>query len=137
MDFWDYCEQRKRECEELGLTPRPPDTDIEQMFVGGPEGEGRMFGRLDMREDAYIQVSEVIVATGEQGRDIHRESYAYFLILDGKERCARERDPSHGDMPEHGHGPDHERFPTGRVPFKKAVELAWESLKAYDREKKG
>lgn len=131
MDVWDYFEQRERECEQLGLSPVGSLEDMFSELAGSDGQRGRMFGRFELRPGAYLKVSELVVASGEAGRDVHREEYAYFLAVDGREIWGRERDPSHNPA-EHGHGPNHAYVSAGRVSFKEAVAVAWDALKDYD-----
>jgi hypothetical protein len=59
---------------------------------------------------------------------VHREEYAYYLIIDGDEICGYERDLSH-DPPVHRHTEGHaEMLDAEPIPFKKFVELAWREI---------
>jgi hypothetical protein len=88
---------------------------------------GRLLGRLYLREDAFIQIHELVRV---QGSGIHREKYAYYLFVDGQEVGGYERDPTH-DPALHRHCSRHRphaREPAERVTFKEAVGLAWKHL---------
>jgi hypothetical protein len=60
---------------------------------------------------------------------VHREKYAYYLVVDDQEIGGYERDPFH-DPPEHRHCGVHEPGgePWPSVAFKDAVEDAWDWL---------
>ena len=122
-NVWDYFEERDRECKRLSL--RPDADAFYEAEAGSDDKRGLMILRLDLSPRAFLAVKEEVVV--REGGYIHRESYAYFLVIDGQEYAGWERDPSH-DPAEHGHGPGHERVDTGRVTFKQAVELSWEIL---------
>lgn len=75
---------------------------------------------------AFLSVSETVVVTDEQS--IHREEYAYYLIVDQVEVWGWERDLSH-DPPVHRHvGPGHAREEADPISFRAAVELAWDEV---------
>lgn len=120
-NVWDYFEERERECKRLSLSPDPEAAYVAELG----DKRGRLIVKLDLSPRAYLAVNEVVVA--DDRGFVHRESYAYFLIIDESEYAGWERDPSH-DPPEHGHGPGHERIDVGRVTFKQAVEMSWEIL---------
>jgi hypothetical protein len=56
---------------------------------------------------------------------VHREEYAYYLIINGRDVWSRDCDDHHGY---HGHRENHERIDAPRVTFKEAVALVWEVL---------
>jgi hypothetical protein len=125
LDVWTYFQQREREFDELSLAPAP---GIGPMFVEevGSEGQrGRIFGAVSLLEDAYLAISErVVVRSGH----IHREEYAYFLVINETEVWGYERDLSH-DPEVHKHvGADHRRANAEPISFKAVVELAWEEV---------
>ncbi len=122
MDVWEYFEQRERECVGLSLVP---DEDLPNFYAelkdsGGRRG--RVVARLILTERAFISASERVTVVDNH---IHRDEYAYYLIIDGAEVFARERDPTH-DPPEHGHGPGHAWEAAGPISFKAFAEQAWE-----------
>ena len=120
MDVWDYFDRRERECERLSVTQ---DADIEPVYsaLEGSNGQrGRIVARLTLSDRAFISVSE-FVTVGADGH-VHREEYAYYLVVDGYEVEARERDHYHGY---HGHGREHVRKAAGPISFKDFVEMAW------------
>jgi hypothetical protein len=78
--------------------------------------------RLHLSERAYLDVSETVTV---RRNSVHRDEYAYYLIIDGQEYWARDFDPIHGY---HGHTIGHERIEAGRITFKRAVEEAWKIL---------
>lgn len=75
---------------------------------------------LGMTARAVLAVSELVEIRSDH---VHRLEYAYYLIIDEQEYCARDFDLIHGY---HGHGPNHERVEAGRITFKAAAERAWE-----------
>jgi len=125
MDVWTYFEQKLREFEDYSLAP---DREPDDMFVetAGSEGKrGRVFGNLFLTEGVYLRISEVVVVRGNR---IHREEYAYFLVVDGYEAWGWERDLSH-DPAVHRHATAaHTRVAARPIPFKKVVDLAWEEV---------
>ena len=90
-----------------------------------------MFGNLGLTERAFLRISEVVVV---QNSHVHREEYAYYLIVDGEEFWGYERDLSH-DPAVHRHvGPGHDRHPAERVTFQEVVDLAWEEVSKLEEE---
>jgi len=77
---------------------------------------------LVLSDRAFIRISELVVVENDH---THRLEYAYYLIVDGTERFARERDPTH-DPPEHGHRQGHTYEEAGTISFKDFVERAWQ-----------
>jgi hypothetical protein len=127
VDVWAYLEDRRRECRELSVT----DNDEHPLTIAdeaGSKGQrGRLMGRVSLSERAVVSVHESVVVRGE---GIHREKYAYFLSIDGREIGGYERDPSHAP-PEHQHcstRAPHERSTATSISFKDAIEEAWEHV---------
>ncbi len=91
----------------------------------GSKGQrGRLLGRVTLSDRAVISVHEVVTV---RGAGIHREKYAYFLSIDGREIGGYERDPSHVP-PEHRHCSEdapHKRSPAPAISFKAAMDEAW------------
>jgi hypothetical protein len=129
LDVWTYFAQREREFEELSLAPDPPDA----MFAverGSSGRRGRVFGHVYLSDTVYLEISEVVVV---QNDHIHREEYAYFLVMDGVEMWGYERDLSH-DPPVHRHTFGHtSRIEAEPISFKEAVERAWQEMSLQDR----
>jgi hypothetical protein len=119
-NVWEYFEERKLECERLGLYDLQPPTFAAKDGTG--EKEGRVDLRLGMTESAAIYVMERVVV-GDNS--VHRTSYAYYLVINGQEYLARDLDSVHGY---HGHEIGHSRIPADRVTFKEFVEMAWETV---------
>jgi hypothetical protein len=124
LDVWAYFHQREREVRELSLGP---DGDFWAMVAeeAGSGGQrGRIFGRFILAEGAYLSVSEKVVVVEDH---VHREEYAYFLIVDEVEIWGYERDsaPDHAAQPVHRHVERHAREPADRISFKEAVERGW------------
>ncbi len=73
-----------------------------------------------------VEVSERVVVRGSR---IHRDEYAYYLVIDGVEAWGYERDQSH-DPAEHRHvGEDNPTGkPWGAVSSREAVEIAWDEV---------
>lgn len=94
---------------------------------GSDDKRGRVFGRLILSDRAFISMAEVVVV---ENSHVHREEYAYYLIIDEAEVFARDRDPDH-DPQEHGHGPGHIRVEAGSISFKAFVEEAWKILSSW------
>jgi hypothetical protein len=131
VDVWTYFQQREKECRELSLEPIGDFNDMIAAEAGSAGRRGRIFGAFALTEDAYIQVSEVVVVEDDH---MHREEYGYFLIIDNNEVWGEERDLSH-DPAVHRHiGPDHAREPSEPIAFRAAVERAWASVtEHYER----
>jgi hypothetical protein len=128
VDVWTYFEQRERECASLSLVADGPYADTVAEEAGSDGMRGRVFGRFWLTDEppAFLAVSEVVVVTTAE--TVHREEYAYFLVINGEEVAGWERDLSH-DPPVHRHiGPSHVREEAGPIPFRGAVELAWEEV---------
>lgn len=108
---------------ELSVAP-----DTEAPFASRDAKHGRMFTRVGLSERSYLAINERV--TIEDGAK-HRISYAYYLITDGAEVWAYERDPSHSPA-EHRHDADHVTFACGPVSFRWAVEHAWETFQSAE-----
>ena len=95
----------------------------------GNDQRGRLLGAAYMDERSYIAVHEIVAIEGEH---VHREKYAYFLIVDGDEVGGYERDPIHTPA-EHRHCGEHEPggTPYHTVSFKQAVSDAWDWVSAH------
>jgi hypothetical protein len=127
VDVWEYFESKRREISEASLSFE----DDEFLFVAeaGSGGQrGRVWGRIGFTERTFLQVSELVVVTGS---GIHREEYAYYLVIDGAEVWGYERDPSH-DPAVHKHDRNHKSEPCEPISFKQALELAWETTSDED-----
>ncbi len=76
MDVWEYFLQKQLEWAERGALPdRAPFEELE-----GSDGKrGRVHCNLELTEYAYLRVLEHVVV---KGTGIHRELYAYSLIID-------------------------------------------------------
>ncbi len=75
---------------------------------------------LGLTERAILHITELVQVQSDY---VHRLEYAYYLIIDGQEYCARDYDNIHGY---HGHTIGHERVDADRISFKAAAEAAWE-----------
>lgn len=126
MDVWEYFESKRREISDASLTT---DESFVLAEEAGSSGQrGRVWGRIIISERTFLHVSESVVVV-ESG--IHREEYAYYLVLDGAEVWGYERDPSHDD-PVHRHDHDHRRFPCEPISFKDVLDKAWETASQED-----
>lgn len=113
----EYFEERRRECRRLSLVEA---SKPRYLIESGPDEErGRIILSLHMTERATLAVSESILI-GSSG--LHREEYAYYLLIDGQEYWSRDLDKLHGY---HGHTIGHKRVEAGRISFKRAAEEAW------------
>jgi hypothetical protein len=129
VDVWTYFEQKEKEFASLSLEPEepPPGQRIFAEADGSDGKRGRILANLILAGspvDADIAISEKIVVRGQR---IHREEYAYFLVIDGEEVMGYERDLSHSP-PVHAHTTEHVRTPAGRIAFKRFAALAWEEV---------
>lgn len=120
----EYFDERERECRALGLVP-------EGLILGELEGgaKGRLVMRLTLSERAFVRVAERVELHDNY---VHRESYAYYLIVDGQEYYSRDLDQYHGH---HGHptpGNHQIRVPAERISFKDFIAKAWEILSAEE-----
>ena len=119
-NFREYCEERERECKRLSLHPEAEPAYAEE---AGSEGKrGRLMMRLHLSERAFLDIAEVVVV---RKNSVHREEYAYYLIIDGQEYWSRDLDPIHGY---HGHTTGHKRVKASRISFKDAAKEAWKIL---------
>jgi hypothetical protein len=100
VDVWEYFQQKEAEHRDNSLVPDASSAEMFSEEEGSGGKRGRIFGRLVLSERAYLSVHEVVVVENEH---VHRETYGYFLVIDGAEAWGYERDPTH-DPPEHGHG---------------------------------
>jgi hypothetical protein len=125
VDVYTYFEQRVRECAKLSVTIQG---DLSEMFAG-LEGSnarrGRVFGQVIFSERVFLAVNELVEV---QGNHVHREEYAYFLVIDGEEVWGEERDPTHDPAVHSHYGSAHERVPSHAVSFKEVVERVWEEI---------
>jgi hypothetical protein len=127
QDFWEYAMQRRRECDELSV----PHDELDFVEEDGTNGaRGQIHGHVTLAYspelDTYLDVKEVVVVADGHA---HREEYAYYLIVNGKDLWGHERDPGHPDQPIHCHPRDHKtRYPCDPISFKAAVELAWDHV---------
>lgn len=127
MDVWEYFNSKRREIAGASLTL--DEDELQFVALEGSQGQrGRVWGRIGFTERTFLQVSELVVVTGS---GIHREEYAYFLIVDGAEIWGYERDPTH-DPRDHSHDRMHAREPCEPISFKQVLELAWESASEED-----
>lgn len=124
MDVWTYFLQKEAEFKDrCGAAPEDA-TYEEELGSGGMRG--KVFAKLILTDDAYLQVYESVVV--RQG-SIHREVYSYALIVDGAHAHGWERDPLHTDAVVHEHaGADRMRQASEPLSFKAVVEAAWEIL---------
>jgi hypothetical protein len=127
MDALLYLAQRQRECGKSSVSSEALEIAEE---AGGEVPRWRLLGRVDLRDDAFVQVHEVI-----QLDPVHRIKYAYYLFVDGREIGGYERDPVH-EPAEHRHCTHRDGHISGGEPaetvsFKRAIELAWVWLSAH------
>jgi hypothetical protein len=121
LDVYGYFDDRQREARELSGALRYFSYAEEE---GSGAQRGRLLGRIDLSDRAYVQFHEVVRV---EGSGITREKYAYFLVVDEEEIGGYERDPTH-DPAVHKHcsaREKHERFESEPVSFKDAVAHAW------------
>lgn len=114
----EYFDERESECLRLSLAHNSPPRYLAE--AGSDEKRGRILLSLYMTERATLAVSESVIV---RANHVHRLSYAYYLLIDGQEYWARDRDAIHGY---HGHTTGHERVAVGRITFKEAATEAWE-----------
>lgn len=125
MDIWDYFRHREREAESASASAD------ELQFSAAPDGRaGHVSGRLTLRADAgldaYLKVSEWVVL-GTDGFTV--EKYAYYLIINGVEAKAWDKDPSHTSQPVHGHiGADHARVEAEEMTLEQALDESWHEV---------
>lgn len=124
MDVWDYFERHRREARRLGLVE---SENFPPQFVAKQDGDARglILGRYDIGETAIIEITEVVEVI--DGNRLHRVRYSYYLVVDGVEEFARERDPSHSPAV-HGHGRNHKWEPAGPTSFARFVKDSWERV---------
>lgn len=124
MDVWDYFEWHRREARDLSLVE---SDNFPLQFVAKADNDARglILGRYEIGQRAIIEVKEVVEIT--DGNQPHRIRYSYYLIVDGMEEFARERDPSHYPAV-HGHGRDHKWEPAEPTTFAQFVKDSWERV---------
>jgi hypothetical protein len=135
VDIWDYFHQKEVEFESLSLSPHA-EGGYSAMFYeeSGSDGRrGRILGELDLTARVKLCITESVVVF--KGSFVHRERYAYYLVVDGEEVWGFDRDPSH-PVAEHRHvGPDHG---TGaaheRMTFKQVADIAWDYVSQHSEE---
>jgi hypothetical protein len=86
------------------------------------DAHGLILGRYEIGETAIIEVTEVVEII--DGNRPHRISYSYYLVVNGMEEFARERDPSHHPAV-HGHGRYHKWEPAEPINFAQFVKDSW------------
>jgi hypothetical protein len=114
----EYIEERERECKAQSL--HHLEEPIRALDVGSDGTRGRVIMALGLTERANLHISELVEVRSDY---VHRLEYAYYLIIDEQEYCARDYDSIHGY---HGHTIGHERVEADRISFKAAAEAAWE-----------
>lgn len=133
MDVWEYFGQKEREFAELSFVPEFGPENLFAEEAGSNGKRGRIFGNLRMMPedgelDAFLSISETIIV---KGNHIHREEYAYFLVIDGVEIGGWERDLSH-HPPVHRHTHGHaERLAAKPIAFREVAKWAWGALSAH------
>lgn len=127
MDVWEYFETKRREIIE-----RSSSLDDGFLFVAEADSDdqrGRVWGRAILNDRAFLNISETVVV---EGSGIHREDYAYYLIVDGGEVWGYERDPSHEPAVHQHVGADHARKDAEPVSLVWALEEAWRAAELED-----
>jgi hypothetical protein len=124
VDVWDYFERHKREARSLGLTE---SDNLPPQFVAKQDDDARglILGRYDIGATAIIEVKEIVTII--DGNRPHRVRYSYYLVVNGVEEFARERDPSHYPAV-HGHGRYHKWEPAEPISFMDFVKQAWDRV---------
>jgi len=127
VDIWEYFQSRER---EIGEQSAAWDEGVHPYAEehGSYGQRGRIWGRLILTDQAFLQVHEVVEVTGT---GVHRIEYAYFVIYDGAELWGIERDPTH-DPALHQHDRDHNRFPCDVISFNDALTMAWEVVSSEE-----
>lgn len=124
MDLISYFELQERNIAERSLLER---IEVE---IAPDDRAGTLEARADLRADteldAHLRIYERAVAAGRNKVEVVK--YTYYLVVDGDEYRAWERDPTH-DPPVHGHiGSDHKWIPAPEVTVAEALELAWNEV---------
>jgi hypothetical protein len=121
MDVWEYFFQKQREWAEHSAHPDRPYPFEEEAGSGGQRG--RVFCNLTLTDEAYLRVYERVEV---RGNAIHRETYAYSLIIDGAHAHAWHREPDHDPAVHEHEGSDRTRKPAESIPLCDCIDLAWE-----------
>jgi hypothetical protein len=121
MDVWEYFIQKQREWAEHSVHP---DRRYPFEEEAGSRGQrGRFFCNLELTDDAFLAVKERVVV---RGSGIHREMYAYSLVVDGAHLHGWAREPDH-DPAEHEHrGPGRTIVAAPPIALCDCIDLAWE-----------
>jgi hypothetical protein len=124
MDVFEYFAQKEIEFDAYSAYP---DTSPEQVFQAAPDSDqrGRIFGNLSLGENAYLRVLEHVVV---RGNSVHRDSYAYHLMIDDVYDYGWERDPSHDPAVHEHEGTERLRKATQPISLKRALELSWDRV---------
>ena len=125
MDIWGYFRHREHEADAASVCAN------DLRFRAAPDGRaGHLSGRLTLRADysldAYLKVSEWVVLHEDR---FTVEKYAYYLIVNGLEVRAWDKDPHHTSQPIHGHiGANHVRTEATEVTLEQALDLSWSEV---------
>ena len=126
MDVWEYFMQKEREWADRSAHP---DRHPFEEEAGSDGQRGRIFCQLSLMEEGFP--AEAFLAVRERvtvrGSGIHREMYAYSLIVDGAHLYGWAREPDH-DPIEHEHrGPKRVRIAAASaIKLCDCIDLAWE-----------
>jgi Family of unknown function (DUF6516) len=120
MDVWEYFVQKQVEWAERSVHP---DREFPFEEEAGSNGQrGRIFCDLELTDDAYLAVQERIIV---RGTGVHREMYAYSLVVDSAHLYGWAREPDH-DPPVHEHeGSDRTRKPAQPIALCDCIDEAW------------
>ncbi len=124
-DFFEYEEQRRRECDDLGL----PHDEL-TFWLEPNTGYGQVHGPIHLLStptiEARLDIRELVLIEDGHAR---RVEYGYFLIINREEIWGHERDPAHVGIEVHKHTRRHrDRIPSERITFQAAVQLAWDHV---------
>lgn len=125
MDVWEYFFQKQREWAERSAHPDRLHPFEEQ---AGSEGQrGRIFCNLGLLEEefpaeAFLAVRERVVV---RGSGVHREMYAYSLVVDGAHLHGWAREPDHDPAEHEHHGAKRILVPAPAIALCDCIDLAW------------
>lgn len=128
VDVWEYFQTRDREVAEQSAAWDDALGSPYAEELGSNAQRGRIWGRLILTDAAFLQVHEVVEV---RGSGITRLEYGYYLIYEGAELWAEERDPTHVPAV-HRHDRHHNRFPSSPISFKDALAKVWAMIAAEE-----
>jgi hypothetical protein len=132
VDLTSYFELQERNIAERSVLEQIKVEIAPDDRTGTLEARANL--RADTELDASLRIYERAVAAGRNKVEVAK--YTYYLVIDGDEYRAWERDPTH-TPPVHGHmGSDHRWIPAPEVTVAEALDLAWNEVQLVAKTQK-